>query len=109
MSFFSRLPTVWDETRWLEGHPDTHAAVARRKDGVWFIGAINGAAERDLRLPLDFLDPGKSYTLEVFSDDPAVKTPTRVRIDTSTVDRSAVLSRKLGARSGLAAILAPVP
>lgn len=107
MSFFSRLPTIWDDTRWLEGHPDTHAVVARKKDGVWFIGAINGTAERELRLPLDFLDAGKSYTLEVFSDDPAVKTPTRVRIDTSTVDRSAVLSRKLAVRNGLAAILTP--
>jgi alpha-glucosidase len=107
MSFFSRLPTVWDDTRWLEGHPDTHAVVARKKDGVWFIGAINGAAERELRLPLDFLDEGKSYTLEVFSDDPAVKTPTRVRIDTSTVDRSAVLTRTLAVRNGLAAIVTP--
>ncbi|MFO1490692.1 MAG: glycoside hydrolase family 97 catalytic domain-containing protein [Kiritimatiellia bacterium] len=109
MTFFSRLPTIWDDTRWLEGHPDTHAAVARKKDGVWFIGAINGAAERELRLRLDFLDPGKNYTLQVFSDDPAVKTPTHVRIDTSTVDRSAVLTRKLAVRNGLAAILTPAP
>lgn len=36
-----------------------------------------------------------------------MKTPTRVRIDTSTVDRSAVLNRKLAVRNGLAAILTP--
>ena len=107
MTFFKRLPTTWEETRWLEGHPDTHAAVARRKEGAWFIGVLNGVAERELRIPLDFLDPGKSYTLEVFSDDPSVATPTRVRVETLTVDRSAILTRVLGVRNGLAAIATP--
>ena len=50
-----------------------------------------------------------SAAKKIFSDDAAVKTPTRVRIDTSTVDRSAVFTRKLAVRNGLAAILTPKP
>jgi alpha-glucosidase len=108
LSFFTRLPTVWDETRWLDGHPDTHATVARRKGGTWFIGGLNGAAARDFRLPLDFLPDHQNYRLEVFFDSAAAITPTNVRIDVSEIKRGHVIDLNVAARSGFAAILEPV-
>lgn len=107
LSFFARLPTVWDETRWLEGHPDTHATVARRKGDTWFIGALNGTAVRDFRVPLDFLSENKNYRLELFSDDASATTPTRVRIDTSQIKRGHVINLAVAARNGFSAILTP--
>jgi hypothetical protein len=41
--FLSGLPVAWDETRLIEGHPDTHAVWARRRGEIWYVGAINGA------------------------------------------------------------------
>ncbi len=35
------LPTAWDETRLLSGHPDSHAVIARRSGDRWYIGGIN--------------------------------------------------------------------
>lgn len=108
MSFFERLPTTWDETRVLDGYPGVHATVARRSGGTWFLGALNGVAPRQFSIPLDFLDEGTSYRLEVFSDDASVSTETQVRIDKRTVDRTDLIKRSLGSRHGLAAILTPL-
>ena len=107
LSFFTRLPTVWDETRWLDGHPDTHATVARRKGDTWFIGALNGTAARDFRVPLDFLAENKTYRLELFSDDATASTPTQIRIDTEAIKRGHVIDRPVAARNGFSAILTP--
>jgi alpha-glucosidase len=109
ISFFERVPTVWDATRVLEGSPGRHAVVARRSGSVWFIGALNGAEPREFKIPLDFLDAGKQYRLELFTDDPAVNTPTHVRIETNVVDSKVVIERRVAARNGLAAILTPEP
>lgn len=107
LSFFKRLPTVWDETRWLDGHPDTHATVARRKGDTWFIGALNGSAASDFRVPLDFLAENKTYLLELFSDDAVATTPSKVRINTADIKRGQVIERPVAARNGFTAILTP--
>jgi len=107
LSFFERLPTVWDETRVLDGYPGTHATIARRKGSTWFLGALNGGTARNFRIPLDFLTAGQKYKLELFSDDATVATPTMVRVDTSTVDASHVIDLTVAVRNGFAAILTP--
>ena len=109
IGFFERLPTVWDETRAVDGYPGSHAVIARRSGKVWFIGALNGVAPREFKIPLAFLDAGKQYRLELYSDDPSVNTPTRVRIETSDVNRQSVIQRSVASRNGLAAILTPEP
>jgi alpha-glucosidase len=107
LSFFKRLPTVWDETRWLQGHPETHAVAVRRKGDAWFLGGLNGTTAREFAIPLDFLPEGQNFRLELFVDDPAVETVTRVAIHQSVVNRSSTITRQVGVRNGLAAILTP--
>ena len=107
LSFFKRLPTVWDETRWLQGHPETHAVVARRKGNTWFVGGLNGTTAREFKIPLDFLPAGQKFHLELFADDPALKTPTHIDIQKSLVDRNATITRQVAVRNGLAAIITP--
>ena len=54
------IPSTWDETRVLEGSKIGDLAVlARRKGKTWFVGVINGAAERSYTLDLSFLGDGK--------------------------------------------------
>ena len=105
MSFFKRLPTVWDETRWIEGYPGEYASVARRSGDDWFIGALNGPAARGFKVPLDFLKENQRYRLELFTDDPAVDTPTKVRIDSMVIDHRHVIARDVASRNGFVAIL----
>lgn len=107
MTFFERLPTVWDETRWIDGYPGSHATVARRKGDDWFLGALNGVAAREFEVPLDFLASGQHYRMELFYDDPTVDTATKVRIDSRVIDRSHVVEMAVASRNGFAAILTP--
>ncbi|MDX8035439.1 glycoside hydrolase family 97 catalytic domain-containing protein [Lentzea sp. BCCO 10_0856] len=58
LRYLNQLPTVWDETRLLDGDPDTHAVVARRNGDRWFVGGI-AADQRTLKAQLGFLGGGQ--------------------------------------------------
>uniref|UniRef100_UPI000A3B99CC glycoside hydrolase family 97 catalytic domain-containing protein n=1 Tax=Lentzea kentuckyensis TaxID=360086 RepID=UPI000A3B99CC len=58
LRYLDQLPTVWDETRLLDGDPDTHAVVARRNGDRWFVGGI-AADQRTLQAQLGFLGAGQ--------------------------------------------------
>ncbi len=52
-SFLSSLPTAWDDTVLLGGYPGEYAMIARKKDGKWWISAING---NDIPVDLNDID-----------------------------------------------------
>lgn len=107
ISLFERLPTVWDETRWLDGNPASHATVARRKGDTWFLGALNGTTARHFNIPLTFLPAGQNFRLELFRDDTASTSATKVTIHNAVVNRDSAIIRNVASRNGLAAILTP--
>ena len=49
--FFSHLPAVWDETRFVSGYPGESVVLARRSGDTWYIAGINGTDEQKA-LPL---------------------------------------------------------
>lgn len=102
LSFYDQLPTVWDDTRVLEGYPGSHAVIARRSGPVWYIGALNGAEAREFAIPLNFLDAGTTYQATIFTDDPTEESPTKVHMETMAVSSGDVISRQLGGQRGLA-------
>lgn len=53
--FLYRVPTVWDETRVLEGKVGEYIVTARRKGATWYIGALTDWAARDFTLDLSAL------------------------------------------------------
>ena len=54
--FLKIVPASWDETIYLEGHPDSHIVLARRRGKDWFLGAISASnKEIELNLNLSFL------------------------------------------------------
>ena len=52
MDFLKEVPTVWDETVFLDGYPGKFVVLARRKGNTWYIGGIN-ATNEPLKLKLD--------------------------------------------------------
>ena len=54
--FIVSVPTVWDETIPLKSEIGEYVAVARRKDGKWFVGALTNWTARDLTLDLSPLN-----------------------------------------------------
>ena len=41
LDFLRGVPTTWDDIRFIDGYPGKNAVVARKKDGKWYIAAIN--------------------------------------------------------------------
>jgi alpha-glucosidase len=105
LEFIDAVPTVWDDTRVIEGFPGEFAVVARRSGDRWFIGALNGSVERDFHIPLDFLSPGKNYLATLYYDDPEAGTITGVSIEKQAVSSKGSIQRKIRAGNGLAAII----
>ena len=59
LDFMRSVPTVWDETRGLDGRIGEWAAVARRSGETWYVGAITDWTARELDIPTDFLGGGE--------------------------------------------------
>lgn len=105
LAFFDELPTVWDDTRVVDGYPGSHAVVARRSGDTWYVGALNGETEREFDIPLDFLDAQKNYQATIFQDDETINTRTRVKVETVAVNARDVMRKTVGAQQGLAMII----
>lgn len=73
LDLFQTIPTVWDETKVLScTEIGEVVAYARRKGETWWIGVMNGAAEREIKISLDFLKKQTKATL--IYDDKAINT-----------------------------------
>jgi alpha-glucosidase len=62
--FLRRVPSVWDDVRFLDGFPGRYVVLARQGDGRWYVAGINaGDAPKALALDLDGLAPHGTGTL----------------------------------------------
>lgn len=64
--FYCSIPTVWDDTRFLEGEMGEYAVVARRSGSDWYISVLNAGKKRKIALPLDLLKNTKQYQATLY-------------------------------------------
>lgn len=102
LEFWDVVPTVWDETQVVQGEIGQYVTIARRSANDWFVGTITNNDARELKIPLAFLSKGKKYEASIYSDDPALKTRTKVGIKRVKVDSTTVLDTKLIGSGGQA-------
>ncbi|MCW3059777.1 MAG: glycoside hydrolase family 97 protein [Capsulimonas sp.] len=107
IEFFRHVPTVWDETKVIDGRIGEYAAVARRSGSDWFLGAITNGQARTLSIPLKFLLKGRRYTAHLYADSDAAATRTHVSVATMPVDAGTVLQTSLSAGGGQAVWITP--
>lgn len=80
LKWFDNLKTVWDESHILEGSPGSHIVMARRNGDNWYVAAMTNNDARAVTIrTADFLPAGK-FTVEIYNDDPKVKTRTQVAV-----------------------------
>lgn len=65
--FIAAVPTVWDETRVLDGVAGEYIITARRKGDDWYVGATCSWTARNLKIDLGFLGDGL-WSAEIFRD-----------------------------------------
>jgi len=108
VEFLEKVPTVWDDARVLEGKPAEHIVVARRNGKAWYLGAMTNWDARDLRIPLDFLGPGR-FEARIFADgSDADQVATSLNISSRKVKESDSLNVRLASGGGLAVIFTPL-
>lgn len=102
LEFFDEVPTVWDDTKVIDGVPGEFITMARRSGSDWFIGTITNTDARKLSIPLTFLESGVNYTAHIYEDNPKVKTRTKVGIKRVKVTDKSVLEADLFPSGGQA-------
>ena len=98
VDFLKALPSTWDDTRFVDGVPSSHAIFARRKGDAWFVGGITRDA-RTASVPLSFLSPETTYEAEIYRDG---ADKTALVIEKTSVKRGDVLTVPMLAAGGFA-------
>jgi alpha-glucosidase len=103
IEFFKYVPTVWDESRYLEGEIGEYISVARRKGDTWYMGNATGLSARRSIIPLSFLASGKKYVATIYEDGDQKKVVKRG----VSVNSKFKLEVNLEAKGGQAVIIRP--
>jgi len=105
-TFLQGVPTAWDDTLLVEGDPDSHVVVARKKGEEWYLGMVSGLEQPlSLSIPLGFLGSGP-YTATIIGSG---ATATEWSSSTSTHTAQDSLTVDLLAKDGLVARFVPTP
>ena len=103
LDFWKYCPTVWDESKALQGEIGEYIVQARRSGNDWFVGAMNGLQARDITLnTADFLPKGKKYRVEIYNDEPSLTTRTKVASMVQTIKAGKTLKLHLQPSGGAA-------
>lgn len=106
--FLKIVPTVWDDTRFLDGYPGEYIVMAKRSGKQWFIGAMNNRMKRIVEIETSFLPSGE-YELEYWADAKnADKKPTEVSKKKVRFAAGKSLSIKMVSGGGYVGVFTPV-
>lgn len=68
-AFIASIPTIWDESKTIQGQMGKYIVTARRRGDKWYIGGINNWDARDITLNISEIT-GKTGQVIVFQDGP---------------------------------------
>jgi alpha-glucosidase len=107
LEFLRVVPTVWDDTKVLNGEVGKYITMARRSGQSWFIGAMTDCQERTLEIKLNFLGRGK-YAAHIFADAPdSGENAEKLVEDKRVVTAKDKLTVKMASGGGFAVYLKP--
>jgi alpha-glucosidase len=72
LAVLAAIPTMWDDTKFVDGKVGEFVILARRSGAEWYLGAVTDTKARAIAVPLGFLGPG-SFTAESWFDDDTTK------------------------------------
>jgi len=110
--FIREVAVDWEETRMLNAEIGDFVTIARKAKGSddWFVGSVTDENEREVEIPLDFLDEDATYEATIYRDGQDAgwdSNPTSYEIETREVDYSTVLTLYLAPGGGAAISLKP--
>lgn len=105
--FLSQLPTTWDETKLLSGYPGKSVVLARCKEGVWYVGGLNGTDEKVTQsVDWTFLGTG-NFEMTLFEDSGNSEEPWKInRVNGNKEEFS--MNMEWQPRGGFVAVVRPM-
>ncbi len=89
LDFLRQVPTVWDETIFIDGYPGMYCVLARRSGDVWYIAGNNATGDNlTLKLDLPMLLKGDKAVL--YSDN--IKTHETERKDITATGKVIIVT-----------------
>ena len=68
IGFMKKVPTLWDEIRFIDGYPGKYIILARRSGDKWYVAGVNAEKEsRCVKLDLSMFEAGSKVM--VYSDN----------------------------------------
>ena len=113
LDFVKRVPADWAESMLVDGKVGEFAVIARRDRNTlnWYAGAVTDANERDVSMPLSFLEPGTSYLATIWRDgstaDGQGEDRHAMEVDTMTVTSDQTLDLRIAPAGGFAIEFVP--
>jgi len=105
--FLRLVPTVWDDTRVLDGYPGEFIIIARRHGDEWYLGGLANETGKTIDIPLDFLGQG-SFNAKIFTDpQEASDYPDRLQKMTKVVTPQESLRIEMAGSGGTAIQFVP--
>ena len=83
--FLAGIPTVWRDSRCLEGEIAEYIVVANESDDCLYIAGLNGGVAREIAIPIEPLDYS---TIEIYKDSKDSATYDYLTIESNEEERS---------------------
>ena len=107
MEFLGAVPSVWDETRVLDGTIGDFIVIARRRGADWYLGAMTDWTPRGGKVDLSFLGNGE-FQMTSYEDGPeAEHKASDYRKTVTAVTKASQVTMKLAPGGGWAARIQP--
>ena len=68
IDFMKKVPTTWDEVRFIDGYPGKYILLARRSGDKWYVVGVN-AEQQPLKKVITLPMFEKGTSLDVYNDD----------------------------------------
>ncbi len=102
IEFFAKVPTVWDDSRVLDGDIGKFIVTARRSGSDWYIGAITNNNSRTITVDFSFLETNTKYMARIYYDDKQSSSKTKVSLRDIEVSSNSKLNFALQGSGGIA-------
>ncbi|MCK5086190.1 MAG: glycoside hydrolase family 97 catalytic domain-containing protein, partial [Melioribacteraceae bacterium] len=108
--FIKDVPVNWDQLQVISAEIGDYVSIARRSGEDWFIGCITDENEREVEIPLTFLNQDVGYSANIYVDalDADFETnPTAINVFNQNVDNKTILKFNLSRGGGCAISIKP--
>lgn len=102
IEFFAKVPTVWDDSRILDGDIGKFIVTARRSGSDWYVGAITNNDSRTVTIDFSFLEANTRYVARIYYDDSKSSSKTKVSLRDIEVSSNSKLNFDLQESGGIA-------